>query len=66
MELANLSAHQLGKVFKLNVDGHTVKVSALSYCYQVLKSEEASQNAQSCAAAIYNYYTATIAYRDAA
>ena len=62
-DVAELAAHQLGKDFTLEVNGETVAVSALSFCCQVLNAEAGYEYAESCAAAIYEYYMATMGYR---
>ena len=67
--IPNISAHLLGKTYKVVVTTDsgtaTVKVSVLSYVQGILNSEAYASNtkAQNAAASIYYYYKAAYAYK---
>lgn len=64
--IPSIAAHELGDTFTVSVDGGamTIRVSALSYAYSVLSADKSGE--QKCAvSALYEYYNAAIAYRNA-
>ena len=66
--IEGIPAHKLGDAYTVRVTAgteFTVAVSALSYMNALLSSEAYAQDtaAQNAMAALYRYYTATMAYR---
>lgn len=62
VEVTNIEAQRLGKSITMNLDGHIIQYSALSYAYSVLKQGTASQDLLDVAKSLYMYYKAAYEY----
>ena len=66
VQIPNISAHQLGEMITVTGTAGTafsVKVSALSYTRSVLNNTSSNTAAKDGLSALYQYYTAVLAYR---
>ena len=69
LTISGLRPQDFGETFEVAVETaggtSTVKVSVLSYIYEILSSKASSDAAKDAMLAMYNYYTAALAYLSA-
>ena len=68
IRISGISAHKLGNTFTVNGDANgafSFAVSPLYYVNSTLNKTDISTEAKYCAAALYQYYAAVMAYRNA-
>ena len=66
VESEGIPAHNLGKEIVTEVEGMTITYNPLSYAYIALSREGIDENLKSVMRAMYLYYEAAQAYKDAA
>lgn len=62
IEIKNIRAQDLGKAIEVDLDGHIIQYSVLSYAYSVLKAGTYSKDTEDIAKSLYIYYVATCDY----
>ena len=63
VQIPNISAHRLGRMYEITVGGITVTYGAMSYVNQVLNYADATPETVEMAKALFAYYQAAIAYK---